>query len=347
MMELKIRKLGNIIQAYNSFYIDDNDKKIRQKASPDYVFEMLKNLRDNNKLITNIHFRKGDLVFYISNYDIKVILKNKKDFKNDEKFSFIFKYINEKKYKLVKGKIAKVIIPIGLSITTILTGGINVSKESSKSNNPKPSTSYTDMDSITNITDNVIDNDLNIKEKSPMLTAIDDLNTQEINPILLNKNTDDKTENDNEEQEKEEINPDAAKYKNKEELGFVVTDDNKKYNINEDDKEFLMAIVAAECDKSLDDALGVITTILNRCESKAWINSHGTDPIAQATAPHQFVVYEQDYYKKYLGNIPENVRTAVNDALNGIRNHNFLSFRSNESRSFSDNTITKTSNRYK
>ena len=101
--------------------------------------------------------------------------------------------------------------------------------------------------------------------------------------------------------------------------------------------ELICAIVSAESDKSYDDALAVITTILNRCETDNWIRSHGTDPVAQATAPNQFVVYQHGSYKSYMnGNAPETVVRAVKDALAGVRNHKYLSFRSNGTTSYSN-----------
>lgn len=141
---------------------------------------------------------------------------------------------------------------------------------------------------------------------------------------------------------------DTSGYKSNEASGFVVTEGNTKYDLNDSDKDLLYAIVAAESDKSKDDALAVASTILNRCEDTRWVNSHGTNPIKQATAPNQFVVYQEGYYKKYTnGQAPEAVKQAVNDALNGVRNHNYLSFRSNGSTKYSSNMITETGNRYK
>lgn len=142
-------------------------------------------------------------------------------------------------------------------------------------------------------------------------------------------------------------NTDVSGYKSTD--NFPLTKDNKKYNLSDEDKELLMAIVAAEaCRESKDDCLAVISVILNRCEDTKWSNSHGTDPVRQATAPGQFVVYSSGAYKKYLnGNVPENVANAVNDALNGVRNNDYLSFRSNGSTSYSSNLIYERGNRYK
>lgn len=127
---------------------------------------------------------------------------------------------------------------------------------------------------------------------------------------------------------------------------FKVTNNNKKYTLNNSEYDLLCAIVSAESDKSPDDALAVASVILNRCEASNWVNDYGTNPITQATAPHQFVVYEQGLYKKYLGNCPETVKLAVKDALNGTRNNKYLSFRSNGDTKYSSNMITNSGNRY-
>lgn len=141
---------------------------------------------------------------------------------------------------------------------------------------------------------------------------------------------------------------DITKYSNYPEKGFKVTTGNLCYELSDADIELLCAIVSAESDKTYDDALAVITTILNRCETDNWIRSHGTDPIAQATAPNQFVVYQHGSYKSYMnGNAPDTVVRAVKDALAGVRNHKYLSFRSNGTTSYSSNMISPTGNRYK
>ena len=143
-------------------------------------------------------------------------------------------------------------------------------------------------------------------------------------------------------------NIDLSKYHNNLALGFEVTTGNKVYNLSDKDVELLTAIVCAESDKSYDDALAVMTTILNRSEAPNWIRSHGTNPVAQATAPNQFVVYQHGSYKRYMnGNANPRVVQAVQDALNGVRNHEYLSFRSNGTKSYSNNQISPTGNRYK
>ena len=141
-------------------------------------------------------------------------------------------------------------------------------------------------------------------------------------------------------------NIDVSKYSNNLEAGFEVTVGNLAYEVSDADLELLIAIVAAESDKSYDDALAVITTILNRCESEKW-NPNGGSPAYIATRPNQFVVYEHGSYKQYMnGNACEEVITAVKDALAGVRNHKYYSFRSNGTTGYSNNMISPTGNRY-
>lgn len=142
-------------------------------------------------------------------------------------------------------------------------------------------------------------------------------------------------------------NLDISKYHSNVKNGFEVTTGNLTYDLCDEDIELLCAIVAAESDQSYDDALAVISTVLNRCETSNWINCHGRDPIAQVTAPNQYSAYQLGLYEKYMdGNAPDAVQQAVADALAGVRNHNYTSFRSNVSAEYSDNTITETGNRY-
>lgn len=142
-------------------------------------------------------------------------------------------------------------------------------------------------------------------------------------------------------------NIDVSKYSNNLAAGFEVTVGNLAYEMSDTDLELLIAIVAAESDKSYDDALAVITTILNRCESDQW-NKNGGTPVDIATAPNQFVVYQHGSYKSYMnGRAPETVVTAVKDALAGVRNHKYYSFRSNGTTGYSSNMISPTGNRYK
>ena len=93
------------------------------------------------------------------------------------------------------------------------------------------------------------------------------------------------------------------------------------------DFDLLCAITAQECSSSYEGALAVITTACNRAESSKWA-SKGSDPLSQYKAPGQFCYSIDSHWKRRLnGNYSNAVKQAVTDALNGKRNHNYLSFR--------------------
>ena len=124
-------------------------------------------------------------------------------------------------------------------------------------------------------------------------------------------------------------------YKSNPDLGFVVTDNNKTYTLSSDEFDLVVAVVAAESEKSIDDALAVISVILNRCESPTWSEWAGTSPAMQVVKPNQFEVYSIGSYLKYMPggafygtNHYKLAKQAVIDAFNGIRNNNYYSFRS-------------------
>ena len=124
-------------------------------------------------------------------------------------------------------------------------------------------------------------------------------------------------------------------YKSNPDLGFVVTDNNKTYTLPDDEFDLVVAVVAAEYEKSIDDALAVISVILNRCESSTWSEWAGTSPAMQVVKPNQFEVYSIGSYLKYMPggafygtNHYKLAKQAVIDAFNGIRNNNYYSFRS-------------------
>ena len=101
-----------------------------------------------------------------------------------------------------------------------------------------------------------------------------------------------------------------------------------KWTYSASDFDLLCAITAQECSSSYEGALAVITTACNRATSSRW-RRNGTDPLSQYKAPNQFCYSIDSHWKRRLnGNYPSQVKQAVTDALNGARNHNYLSFRS-------------------
>lgn len=105
------------------------------------------------------------------------------------------------------------------------------------------------------------------------------------------------------------------------------TYNNGVWSYSAEEFDLLCAITAQECSSSYEGALAVITTACNRVESAKW-GSKGSDPLSQYKAPGQFCYSIDSHWKKRLnGNYSSVVAQAVSDALNGKRNHNYLSFR--------------------
>ena len=103
---------------------------------------------------------------------------------------------------------------------------------------------------------------------------------------------------------------------------------NGVWTYSSEEFDLLCAITAQESGSSYTGALAVITTACNRAESSRWAKN-GSDPLSQYKAPGQFCYSIDSYWKRRLnGNYSSVVAQAVTDALNGKRNHNYLSFRS-------------------
>lgn len=135
-------------------------------------------------------------------------------------------------------------------------------------------------------------------------------------------------------------------------LKFEVTTGNQTYQLTNKDLNELYAIVASEAAHNPDDALGVISVILNRTESKDnFLGGTNPTPLSIAKASNQFEGYFAGHYKKYLnsdgiyvGDIV--IKQAVDDALNGMRNTNARFFLANWCTNYSNNLITPDGNRY-
>ena len=149
------------------------------------------------------------------------------------------------------------------------------------------------------------------------------------------------------------VSVDASKYLGNEGMGFLVTEGNKEYNLSDKEFDVVVAVVAGEFGSNLNDALGVVSVILNRCDSSIWAKWAGTSPYTQVTKAGQFEVYFKGYYlsympggKNYGSSKYEIAKQAVIDGLNGIRNNKYLGFRSWYSTNYSDKYIITGGNRY-
>lgn len=149
------------------------------------------------------------------------------------------------------------------------------------------------------------------------------------------------------------VSVDASKYISKESMGFKVTENNKEYYLSNDEFDVVVAVVAGEYGGDLNDALAVVSVILNRCDSKSWSKWAGSSPYKQVIAKGQFEVYLKDYYlsympggSKYGSTKYEVAKQAVIDGLNGIRNNEYLGFRAWYLTNYSSKYIVSGGNRY-
>lgn len=106
----------------------------------------------------------------------------------------------------------------------------------------------------------------------------------------------------------------ANGYLSKPAMGFNVTTGNKTYTLTEEEFNIVAGVVACEA-AGPDDALAVMSVILNRADSARYPN----DPVGVVSAPNQFSCYlkRRD---------PARFASVVRDALNGVRNNSYYSF---------------------
>jgi hypothetical protein len=187
---------------------------------------------------------------------------------------------------------------------------------------------------------------------------LDDMTLEELPSKDVLENDDNKKQDDVVETKKEiESTPlvsvDASKYSNNEDMGFNVTEGNKTYDLNDYEFDVVVAVVSGEFDKNFDDALGVVSVILNRCDSDKWRSWAGSSPYQQVIRAGQFEVYFGGSYLSYMpggsqyGGQKYNIaKQAVIDGLNGIRNNEYLGFRAWFVSSYSDKYIVYGGNRY-
>lgn len=193
---------------------------------------------------------------------------------------------------------------------------------------------------------------------TPVAEVIEDVTLKELPSVEELKETTEKE--DIKEEKKEEVvestplvSLDMSKYSSNEAMGFVVTDDNKTYSLDDYKFNVVVAVVAGEFDKNLNDALGVVSVILNRCESSNWISWSGPTPYDQVIRAGQFEVYSSGAYLQYMpggsaygGAKYNTAKQAVIDGFNGIRNNEYLGFRAWWISGYSDKYIVYGGNRY-
>ena len=195
------------------------------------------------------------------------------------------------------------------------------------------------------------------EETLPVTSVVEDVTPVDLPSIDVVETP--KEENKPKEEAEDEIKSqplvsvDASKYSNREDMGFKVTEGNKTYDLTDDEFDVVVAVVAGEFDKNFDDALAVVSVILNRCDSPKWNTWAGNSPYLQVIRKGQFEVYFAGYYLAYMpggsqyGGTKYNIaRQALIDGLNGIRNNNYLGFRAWFVTGYSDKYIVDGGNRY-
>ena len=193
------------------------------------------------------------------------------------------------------------------------------------------------------------------EEEIPVEEIFEDLTLEEL--PSLDVLVSDVAEIEKEKEEEIESTPlvsvDASKYVSNVAMGFEVTEGNKEYNLTDNEFDVVVAVVAGEYGSNLNDALGVVSVILNRCDSSTWVRWAGDSPYDQVIKKGQFEVYFKGYYKSYMpngknygGTKYQIAKQAVIDGLNGIRNNNYLGFRSWYSTGYSDKYVVSGGNRY-
>lgn len=91
--------------------------------------------------------------------------------------------------------------------------------------------------------------------------------------------------------------------------------------------ETIWAIVRQEGGSSYESALAVVSSAVNRTNSSSW-KRNGSTIYEQLTAKGQYCYSIDRYWVKYLGgNVPEYVKQAVADAMEGKTNHPYTCFR--------------------
>ena len=187
---------------------------------------------------------------------------------------------------------------------------------------------------------------------------LDDITLEELpsKDFLEDEESNKQDESQEEKQEIEStplVSVDASKYIDNEAMGFKVTEGNKTYDLSDYEFDVVVAVVSGEFDKNFDDALGVVSVILNRCDSDKWRSWAGSSPYQQVIRAGQFEVYFGGSYlaympggSKYGGQKYNIAKQAVIDGLNGIRNNEYLGFRAWFVSSYSDKYIVYGGNRY-
>lgn len=122
--------------------------------------------------------------------------------------------------------------------------------------------------------------------------------------------------------------------------GYHYTTGNTTYPMSEEDFYKLVVIINAESNKTYEDALGVASVIANRIEDGGW---GGNMPLEIATAQGQFAVWQNSSVRSAASaaassgsfDNAEVVKAARDCFFGGIRNNDYVEFKSSGSPAYS------------
>ena len=159
--------------------------------------------------------------------------------------------------------------------------------------------------------DLVSDEELKQKEKEERLAQ--EQKAQE-EALIKQKEEEEKARKEKEDAQRNTAYVDASGYLSKPAMGFAVTTGNKTYSLSDEEFNVVAGVVACEAG-SRDDALAVMSVILNRVDSGRYPNTL----LGVVSAPGQFSCYwnQKD---------PSTYASVVRDALNGVRNNDYYNF---------------------
>lgn len=240
--------------------------------------------------------------------------------------------------------IASQLLIVGLFFVTVFGTDIKIEKHVSTIHNKN-------LNKIASSVSLLFEEEISVEEKMEDLT-LEELPSIDVIASDIAKIEEENVQNDEVESEPL-VSVDASKYISNVAMGFEVTEGNKEYSLTDDEFNVVVAVVAGEFGSDLNDALGVVSVILNRCDSDIWVKWAGDNPYKQVIRKGQFEVYSEGYYlsympngKNYGGTKYQIAKQAVIDGLNGIRNNGYLGFRSWWSTNYSDKYIISGGNRY-
>ena len=136
MNRIMIYKKGGYLFA--NFY-DEYEDKYHELKNKD-VLKLLSLIKESNKDITHVFYSGNNVNFTLQN--VKISINDMEKLKKDKRFSFIFKMLKKKRYKITRNTI-KIVSVIGLGVAIFSTGIVTINAINKIDFNDKLSTTVT------------------------------------------------------------------------------------------------------------------------------------------------------------------------------------------------------------